>query len=167
MIHECDLVALRREANVADPSAALIEHLADRVFQTAVAVDVMHDRQSASGDPSLPSARPPATPAEILRPKAREPAFRRPFPVVRYACRAARPPVRWLGEIGEQIGIAQTQRLGQKGVSHRGEELHRLAVPRGAVDDGLSVWTRSAPEYTVPASKVRRLVRRRRVWAAQ
>jgi hypothetical protein len=55
MIHESDLVALRRKSNVADRSIALVENLADGIFQTAVTTDIIHHRQIALCVPIRPA----------------------------------------------------------------------------------------------------------------
>ena len=55
MIHECDQIALRREANAADPATALIKHIPYRILQTAMTIHVMNNCELAVRVPVCPT----------------------------------------------------------------------------------------------------------------
>ncbi len=135
MIHEGDRVGLRRESEITDPAGTLVENLADRVFETALAFDVMNNRQFAS--------RVPIGPANVRE------NFARRSPGDRTARQHAIDGFELAGvgavqnerefvsaRDAEQSSVGNLQRLRDERVRHSRKDLCRLSVPSGGVNYG-------------------------------
>src|SRR4051812_3155679 len=141
MIHEGDLIPRRRNTNMADPSTALIQHVADGVLKSALAIRVVDHRQAALSIPVGPAhIREQVTRSSSRERSACQHAARR----LQLTRVRAADHNRQLVAAGnrQQTGVSEFQRLRKKRVADCSEQLYGLVVPCSTVDDGLSVGSK-------------------------
>ena len=75
MINERNPIVLRRDPDVTDPAVALIQNMADRIFDLVAAVNVMDDGDLAAWHPSPPMPHLQAVLSATLLPEAHGQAY--------------------------------------------------------------------------------------------
>src|SRR5208282_379148 len=138
MIQKSNLVAFGREANMADPAAGFINHIADWKLELALPVFVVNNRQPAVGVPIRPT-----NVGEHFAGRASgegRDSQRSTDSFQLSVVSAASGESEFVGAGNSQkIRVTQAQRLRQKRVSDGREKLYWLTIPRRAIDDRLAV----------------------------
>ena len=138
MVGEGDEVSFGRDARVANPSTGLVERFSDGILKAVAAAHVANHREAGA-------VGSPVGPLDLLKHFARSASGERGagqrahaypgtdgFAVQQhrhFGC----------GRDGHELGTAEAHGARLGGLGTRGEDVDGLALPGGAVEDGLSV----------------------------
>src|ERR1700730_8049502 len=144
---------------MADPAPGLVEHFADGILQAIPATHIAHDREAAA-------VRRPVRPLHVFEQLSRRPTRQRGAGQRAHIHPGAGAmAVEGDGHFArgrnrQQLGMLQPERPRFSRSGACAEDFYRIALPRGAVQDGLAVRSKSrranvaAPERDLVISRV-------------